>query len=89
MAWLQKPCQPLHATALTGKHCCLSKENINNNIKVVGWRLISFEINLNLVEYKTETYLVWVLNVDTESKLLQYTTLSFDHLVFRGDVILV
>lgn len=49
----------------------------------------SFEINLNLVEYKTETYLVWVLNVDTESKLLQYTTLSFDHLVFRGDVILV
>lgn len=49
----------------------------------------SFEINLNLVEYKTKTYLVWVLNVDTESKLLQYTTLSFDHLVFRGDVILV
>lgn len=34
MAWLQKPCQPLHATALIGKHCCLSKENINNILGV-------------------------------------------------------
>lgn len=46
-------------------------------------------INPDLAEWKTEIYLVWVLNVDTESKFLQYTTLSFDHLVFRGDVILV
>lgn len=46
-------------------------------------------INPDLAEWKTEIYLVGVLNMDTESKLLQYTTFSFDHLVFRGDVILV